>query len=225
MRIIGLSGASKSGKNTTSNYLRSVLQDSGQQVQQLSFAYRLKKVVCQVYGLSWDDVTKHKDIPHRNLDGKAPREVLQKLGTEGFRDMVSDNTWIDCVLRDICALYRANPDINVIITDVRFVNEAKTLRQELAACIVSVTRPGAEAQYVHRSEQELHLIREQYTDVLVSNSGTLRDLENWAISFCYEGLNDTKSLPSDKTLDYYFIPRDMTVEEYLSLLPGPDLEL
>lgn len=64
----------------------------------------------------------------------TPRDLMQIIGTEFFRNQLHPNTWINAVLKD----YR--PDIsNWIISDVRFINEAEAIKDR-GGFIIRITR-------------------------------------------------------------------------------------
>lgn len=110
----------------------------------------------------------------------TPRFVLQTLGTE-FGRSVSEDIWIDCGLK------RAHQALTegkwAVIKDIRFLNEARKLRQ-LGCEVWRINRPNLDNKAVdsagvsgHASESEQ---KSPEMDSLVSkellNSGTLDDL-------------------------------------------------
>jgi hypothetical protein len=126
--IIGLSGYGRSGKDEAA---KGLTEQHG--FTRLAFAdvlreflYRLNPVVKPTYlrafpplvldarvqavidRYGWDG---YKETPY----GPEIRELLQRLGTEGGRELISDTIWIDATLKDA-------PE-KVVITDVRFPNE------------------------------------------------------------------------------------------------------
>ena len=62
-----------------------------------------------------------RDIPN---ESPKPRERLQKLGTEFGRNKVSKSIWVDILLAKIKRYY---PDDNIVIDDVRFLDESEIL--------------------------------------------------------------------------------------------------
>lgn len=69
---------------------------------------------------------------------RSPRWVMQLWGTEYRRESKygCDSYWLDKVR----AVINANPDVRFVITDVRFMNEAKLVR-EYDGALVRVRRP------------------------------------------------------------------------------------
>jgi hypothetical protein len=70
-----------------------------------------------------------KEQPVEWLGGKSPRQLLQSLGTDWGRDMVSATIWIDAMQRLIA---EQSSDV-IIIDDCRFDNEAQMVRRTWAA--------------------------------------------------------------------------------------------
>lgn len=119
------------------------------------------------------------------------REFLQKLGTDGLRDGLHPNTWVNALMAD----YTPNPNKavadflaaeglpasmnagkeeypNWIITDTRFTNEAEAIKQK-GGIIIRVNRPGVEAVNAHPSETGLDNWK---FDHVIENDGTLEQL-------------------------------------------------
>jgi len=69
----------------------------------------------------------HEDI---SFGGKpfSIRWFLQFLGTDVMRKHLSDEIWVDVVLKKVVADLEADPDTNICISDCRFENEVKHFR-------------------------------------------------------------------------------------------------
>lgn len=83
-----------------------------------------------------------------NLSEMRPmtvREFLQKLGTNGLRMGLHDNVWVNALMADY------DKESNWIITDTRFPNEAKAIKDK-GGVIIRVNRPGVEPINDHPSE-------------------------------------------------------------------------
>ena len=90
------------------------------------------------------------------------RDFLQKLGTDGLRYGLHENTWINALMSD----YKPGPlfpDVpaelhaqlpNWIITDTRFPNEAQAIK-DAGGIVIRVDRPGVSAINAHPSETAL----------------------------------------------------------------------
>lgn len=170
--LIGLCGPAGAGKNTVAEFLT---DSDGCSFRQVAFADPLYECVSTITGLAVaqlkDRAVKEAVIPWL---GKSPRQMLQSLGTEWGRQMVHDQLWIRITLD------RIRDDLtngrSVVVTDVRFDNEAEAIRQA-GGEVWKVIRPGwrclDEDAAKHPSEAGVsdHLVAR-----IIDNSGTLDDL-------------------------------------------------
>lgn len=164
--LVGLCGRARAGKSTAANAL---VQRFG--FEELSFAHPLRAFVRDI--LSIDDVQTFdqiKDKQHSLLGGKTPRHALQTLGTEWGRNMISDTLWIDvCMYKTKHLLAQGK---NVVISDVRFDNEAERIREE-GGLIIKIMRPdGPHIDSAHISELG---IQHALVDVFVMNEHSEED--------------------------------------------------
>ena len=167
--IIGMTGPKGSGKDAVASILA-----SGHGFYHLKFAHALKEMMrALLYScdLKLDTIERMiegdlKEEPHHLLLGQTPRRAMQTLGTEWGRDTFGRSFWINIIGQRIKAL-PAGADI--VVSDVRFDNEAEMLRR-LGAYII-----GREGTWTggHTSERGLepHLI-----DFVMPRSETLNDL-------------------------------------------------
>jgi len=99
----------------------------------------------------------------------TPRVILQLLGTEFFRQSISESFWTDI-----------SPDRNVIISDMRFPNELDHILSIGGVPIGIVGRDSnTTASSAHASENVGPIIAR--CKHIVSNNGTLEDLRAKAI--------------------------------------------
>lgn len=98
----------------------------------------------------------------------TPRLVLQLLGTEGGRDVIHPNIWVNATLGDL------KEDDHIIVTDVRFPNEVEGIKRK-GGKVIKIIRPSVVSTSTHPSETSLN----NYTDwdYVIVNDGTLEDLE------------------------------------------------
>ncbi len=93
------------------------------------------------------------------------RDFLQKLGTDGLRDGLHTNTWVNALMADYKPTqvqwsdgpiggYEDGPMPNWVITDTRFPNEAKAIK-DAGGIVIRVDRPGVKAINDHPSETGL----------------------------------------------------------------------
>ena len=107
------------------------------------------------------------------------RDFLQKLGTEGLRDGLHVNTWVNALMADYkCVPADQAPGgwdcPNWIITDTRFPNEASAIKDK-GGILLKVTRPGVGPINDHPSETALNQWNFDYE---IQNNGSLQDLIN-----------------------------------------------
>lgn len=114
--ILGLFGRKGSGKDTFADYL---VENFG--FQKLSFAGPLKNTCKELFSLTDaqlnDPVLKETVVEKWNL---TPRQILQKVGTDLFRNHFSSTFWVDIMKNKLDAL---GEDDKIVITDIRFPNE------------------------------------------------------------------------------------------------------
>lgn len=91
------------------------------------------------------------------------RGLLQRLGTEGGRNHISDSVWVD-------ALFNSPHAARLVIPDVRFPNEAEAIKKR-GGIIVRVNRDGYEPINSHVSETAY-----SGQDFVLYNDGTPEDL-------------------------------------------------
>jgi hypothetical protein len=98
----------------------------------------------------------------------TPRKILQLLGTEGGRDVIHPNIWVNSTLGDLKDTDR------IIITDARFPNEVIGIKRK-KGIVVKIVRPSLISTSTHPSETSLN----NYTDwdYVIVNDGTMEMLE------------------------------------------------
>lgn len=139
--VIGLGYKYKSGKDTLADYL---VEEYG--FTKLAFAERLKEACKVIFGFSDEQVYgRLKSEPDEFWCQALGREVtpgdlLQKIGTEGMRQVIHPDVWARALQREVETLRAAEPDINIVISDVRFHNEANVIRGALGGVVVRIDR-------------------------------------------------------------------------------------
>jgi len=201
--ILGLAGKALAGKDSVADYLL----DNYNFDRKIGFASNLKTACVEVFGLTYDQVLtqqgkstnlgtpaeitkpiledlirwmrKTHDVALESKDYSTllgvkllkPRDILQFVGTEVMRFYVSDYHY-EVVFRS------ANADENIIITDVRFQNEAAGVLEH-GGCLVRIDRP-----------EELRAL---HGVVLNSDHPSETALDNWD-TWSYKLKNDGKTL-------------------------------
>lgn len=171
--IIGLSGFARSGKDTVAETL---VKECG--YERVAFADAIRDILYamnpQVGGdrlvplvdeYGWDVAKAKEEV----------RELLQSLGYSARR-VIGDGVWIEAALRNL------DPDKNYVIADVRFQNEAETIRM-LGGEIWRVERPDVTAVNTHISEVDMS---GYIFDEVLQNDGTLEQLEYLVKTLAYK---------------------------------------
>lgn len=142
--IIGLTGAAGSGKDTAAaalaeryNFRRVAFGDA---VKRVAYATdplvevyegaEPERLSALVEKHGWDGTKVLPDV----------RRLLQRVGTEGVRDVLGDDTWVKVAGAVVRELIKNDPQARIVFTDVRFENEAAFIRK-LGGSIVNIDRP------------------------------------------------------------------------------------
>lgn len=225
--ILGLSGKALAGKDTVADYLL----DNYGWTRKTGFASNLKAACMEVFNLNefqvfdqegkskefldplttspwhirqlidWMNKTHRVDLTDKNyfsLIGKklyTPRDILQFVGTEVMRYFVP-NYHMEVVFRSV------KPTENVIITDVRFPNEAQAILDNNGT-LIRICRPdelrlqyGANIDSTHASEVALDGWS-NWSYVLDNNTETLISLYK-QIDDLLEGIDYEQRVPNCK---------------------------
>jgi hypothetical protein len=193
--IIGLVGQAGSGKDTTASLIKDLVGQ--ERVHLMALADPLKVFLMEVFGWTEEQLwgaSYLRDVPdprypRRTLEkyeGEAiyneteyltPRYALQTLGTEWGRNCYQ-NVWVDYALRDAKEVLEYSDKDLVIITDCRFVNEAKAIR-EGGGLVWRVVRPNSATTKLasHSSETEqANAEMDRYVNEVILNDGEMGDL-------------------------------------------------
>jgi len=123
--IISLSGKKRSGKSTVAKHL------TNKGWWEVSWAYPLKEVIGkQLFGLSYEQMYGSMQYKEAIISewGLSPRQILQVVGTDLFRRYICDDFWVRIGIRKIKELQEKNPNLNIVISDTRFLNEADAIK-------------------------------------------------------------------------------------------------
>ena len=166
---------------------------------QKSFAHKIKQIICILLGCTMEQLEdpifketplgeewwcwkivleggygthlypyslpKPKNIQGLNLVKMTPRMLMQMIGTEFGRDMVHPNLWVNSLMNE----YKRQ---KWLITDVRFFNEAKAIKDR-GGILIRVNR-DSDSKDSHVSENELITYKDW--DYVIDNNYSLSEL-------------------------------------------------
>ena len=197
MKIIGLTGLARSGKDTACGFILEWAAANDVFAGRYSFAEKLKVSAARALGYDGDDAVgfceslKHDGELAFTFDGETTagkisgREYLQRYGTEAHRDVFGDNFWVRALFAE---LDDADFDIGVelaVITDCRFPNEAKAINNSRGGGEVwEVVRDAAglgDGLEAHASEAGLGV--EKIT-LSLDNNGSIDDFRALVFEAC-----------------------------------------
>lgn len=196
MTLIGISGKAGSGKDTIGEIIQKLcLTNKGPQFEIKKFAGKLKQTASLLTGISiekfedqefkktilgseWGKTTKQNPLnaiePFKDItfvEMMSVRDLLQKLGTEAMRNGLHENVWVNALFANY------TEDKQWVITDVRFPNEFKAIKEK-GGIVIRVNRPGygnsmKELAEAHPSETALD---GHDFDYVIENDGNLEKL-------------------------------------------------
>jgi len=162
MKLLGLTGTKKAGKDTAYGMLRK--QYPRLRILRVGFADALKQEIATAIGKPVTYIEEHKD----NF-----RLILQGWGTDFRRKLCGEDYWTDKLLKKLVSLDDTQLDL-VVVTDVRFANEAKLI-QDVGGKIWRIVRTVGNAVDTHSSEVEQTTIKVDYT---IYNEHSFGELEH-----------------------------------------------
>lgn len=168
--IIGLSGYAQSGKDTVAQIL---VEHYG--FERVAFADKIREfcyAMNPVVGHVANEETILRHVVDRDGWDEAKqvggiRRMLQNVGIAA-REVFGEKFWIEQALTGI------NPTENIVITDVRFTNEARAIKEYESSQIWRIKRLGVQAVNSHVSESEMD---DYAVDQIFLNNGTIEDLK------------------------------------------------
>lgn len=185
--VIGIAGPAGSGKDTVAGIVQKLIAHES---VILKFAGPLKAMTAELLACLGipasaieDRARKEEVIPEL---GVSIRHLMVTLGTEWGRDLVNANIWT--ILMDQQIQRARARDVTVIISDVRFNNEADLIRSHGGA-VWHLHRPGFAQSAAHRSEQGLDRF---LGDVEILNDASFDHLRDRLEAALLGGTNEQK---------------------------------
>lgn len=175
--VIGIGHKARSGKDTLADYL---VRRHG--FKKIAFADPLKTACAAIFGFSDDQLrgaAKEAPDPYWSSTLRAqttPRQIMQRVGTDLFRAHLHPDIWIAATIRAIAAMDDCD---RLVISDVRFPNEALAIQATLNGVVARVDRPCACADAPPRTRDhssENAMIDFGAWDYVINNGGSVQDL-------------------------------------------------
>lgn len=186
MILLAMYGKARSGKDTAADYLAKELG-----LYKYAFAEPLKTMLKSVFGDHFHEGDRSGICPET---GKSYREMMQTLGTEWGREMMTEDVWINLVqkkwewVKDGCPVetnlgtmrsfeFGGHGTYGMILSDLRFDSEAEWVKSqggiviEIKRCDEPTREPVGVAGHVSEAG-----IRDSLIDLLVVNHDTLETL-------------------------------------------------
>lgn len=200
--LIGISGKAGSGKDTLGSYIS---ERYGYHHE--SFARPLKEALNTIFNWDmdkWNDREwKEQILPEFEV---SPRSLVQTLGTEWGRKMIDPDLWVKLLGLKI--------KFPCVITDVRFPNEAKFIKEN-NGLVIKLSRESG-AVLAHASE-----VLDFEPNVVLENTGSIQDLFDKFEAYIWGKTSFFETFPNAvKALSQM----DMTPGKTICL-PTPDDEL
>ena len=174
--LIALTGFKRCGKDTAGLYLI-----ENHNYIKYSFAGALKSACSEIFMFDYEQTegSKKEDFDERwNIN---PRKVFQRFGTEIFRDSLEqffpemkhlkNNFWIYRFKIWYQEQVKKNPNVRIVVTDVRFQNEADIIK-ELGGVIIKVSRKNIMTDDKHASEINILNINADYN---INNNSSIKN--------------------------------------------------
>lgn len=176
--LIGFTGLKGSGKTTSAREL------TRHGFQSTSFAHSLKNVVACAFGWDRKDLEGVTSLSRKwrkqvdqywskklGIPDFTPVKALQIIGTDVFRNQLSETIWIDSLMRQIDEC-QFGPW--VCVSDVRFPNEAQAIKDR-GGLIVRIENGRAPKWYIQIrasiSQNDLNLAPDWYQEVVCMEKG------------------------------------------------------
>jgi hypothetical protein len=151
MKLIGITGPAGAGKSSFAAHL---CHRHG--FHELAFADPVYAMAAVVLDMSPEEFRamcanrNFKESPLHFID-RSPRQLLQTIGTEWGRDLIDGDLWVKLLaLRVQTLTLTPNAPRFIVVSDVRFENEAAFIRQH--GTLLHIARPDIERHSQHVSE-------------------------------------------------------------------------
>jgi len=171
--IIGIHGKIGSGKDTVAKEIKKSFPQYN--FKTVSFGYNVKKVISIITGIDMRSLLSRK-IKAQYLEQfkMTVGELFQQVGTNALRDVLNKDVWIISLFNSI------KDNENIIITDVRFLNEAESIINRGGYLIKIIGDPKKvnkkdSRDVNHKSETDLDNYKK--FDIIYENKAPIENIE------------------------------------------------
>lgn len=175
-KLIGLLGRKRVGKDTVADYLI-----NNYNFTKHAFAHPIKEILKIMF-----DFSEHQlNIDKEKIDdrwGISPRIAMQQFGTDFVRDdickyipNIKNNLYGETLWIKLFRIwYEKNKDKDIIISDVRFLDEIEVIKS-LGGIIIKINRDTNQVDN-HKSESKIDTYDKKLIDHEIDNNSNLNDL-------------------------------------------------
>ena len=186
MQIIGLTGKAGSGKSSVAE----ILKETGFSVYSLADEIKSSLIDLDPLIPSGSEVVRlstllqSSDLETLKRTHPEVRRLMQVLGSEVIRSR-DDGFWISQLQQKIVTDYTPK----VVITDVRFANEAHWVRQGYRSMVICIQRPSNPDEIQGTSHQSEHGLPPELIDHTIINDGSMDYLRKAVLELDLGGSN------------------------------------
>jgi hypothetical protein len=169
-RLVGIAGLAGSGKSTAAELFG---RSYGMRVVSFAFPLKVMASTLLMSGFCYDQASvglymdnKEAVIPELRV---TMRHLLQTLGTEWGRNRIAHDMWVRSAASRVSDAF--SDDVDVVVDDVRFEDEAAFIRSN-GGLLIHLVRPGV-VRGGHVSESGVDV---GARDVVIENSGSVQDM-------------------------------------------------
>ena len=184
--VLGFIGKAKSGKDTAANDFQE-LMDGIVPIYRKPFAGPIREIG-KLFGYTMEQMTDQslkETYCNKIFPLVTPRKFMQLVGSEMSRNNLDKDSWVKLVKNFIEGEYekashyvtkieddKYHPSSIVMVTDVRFPNEAAMIK-EMGGYLIKITRPSLSQDGAdwHKHESEA------YIDTIEADFNTVNDMD------------------------------------------------
>lgn len=179
--IILIAGKSGAGKNKVQDIIEEICFHDAKPYMSMAFAVQLKEHLSRMFDIPLNHFydEKLKEYPF-----KFPRELMNIVGTDLFRNSFDKNVWVKLWCKTIKKCYK-NSEV-VIVPDLRFKNEMEIVKEEFSndyTVISLYVKRDSCNKFGYESENSLTSNDCSY---IIDNNGTLEELETQVKAFLFK---------------------------------------